>query len=152
MMRAHRQAPTGKRGPETRLWAFPRWTDHQNPYARRQPRPLPFILTAGQVGEVAVAPTLLEGFQASAGLADEAYDNNVFRQIIADTGAETVIASNRTCKIDVSHNPAIYRQCNRIERCFNKLKHFRSSPLATILWPRNFLADIHLAAAMIRTR
>jgi transposase len=95
---------------------------------------------------------LLEGFQASAGLADEAYDNNVFRQIIADTGAEAVIASNRICKIDVSHNPAIYRQCNRIERCFNKLKHFRSSPLATILWPRNFLADIHLAAAMIRTR
>jgi transposase len=115
-------------------------------------RPLRFILTAGQVGDVLVAPDLLHGFQAQAVLADKAYDSNAFRQIIADSGAEAVIPSNRTRKQIIPHDPAIYRHRNRIERCFNKLKHFRRFATRYDRRAIHFLAFIKLAAAMIWMR
>jgi transposase len=115
-------------------------------------RPLRFILTAGQVGDVLAAPALLEGFQAQAVLADKAYDSNALRQLIADSGAEAVIPSNRTRKIIIPHDPAIYRHRNRIERCFNKLKHFRRFATRYDRRASHFLAFIHLAAAMLWMR
>lgn len=115
-------------------------------------RPLRFILTAGQVGDVLAAPTLLEGFQANAVLADKAYDSNALRQLIANSGAEAVIPSNRTRRIIIPHDPTIYRHRNRIERCFNKLKHFRRFATRYDRRAIHFLAFIHLAAAMIWMR
>jgi len=115
-------------------------------------RPLRFVLTAGQVGDVTVAPVLLEGFHANAVLADKAYDSNAFRTAVADSGAEAVIPSNRTRKVPIPHNAAIYRHRNRIERCFNKLKHFRRFATRYDRRALNYLAFIHLAAAMIWTR
>lgn len=115
-------------------------------------RPLRFILVPGQTGDVLSAPALLEGFKVQAVLADKAYDSNAFRQIVAATGAEAVIPSNRTRKLLIPHDPIVYRLRNRIERCFNKLKHFRR--FATRYDRRDiyFLSFIHLAAAMIWTR
>ena len=115
-------------------------------------RPLRFILTAGQVGDVLTAPALLEGFQATAVLADKAYDSNALRQIIADSGAEAVIPSNRTRKVIIPHDAAIYCHRNRIERCFNKLKHFRRFATRYDRRAIHFLAFIHLAAAMLWMR
>ena len=115
-------------------------------------RPLRFILTAGLVGDVLSAPALLEGCRAEAVLADKAYDSNAFRQIIADSGAEAVIPSNRTRKIIIAHDQAIYRHRNRIERCFNKLKHFRRFATRYDRRAIYFLAFIHLAAAMLWMR
>jgi transposase len=79
-------------------------------------RPLRFILTAGQVGDITAAPNLLEGFRAQAVLADKAYDSNAFREIVAHSGADAVIPSNSSRKIAILHDPAIYRQRNQIER------------------------------------
>ena len=115
-------------------------------------RPLRFILTAGQVGDALAAPALLEGFRAQAVLADKAYDSNAIRQLIADSGAQAVIPSNRTRKIIIPHDPAIYRHRNRIERCFNKLKHFRRFATRYDRRALHLLAFIHLAAAMIWMR
>ncbi len=115
-------------------------------------RPLRFILTAGQVGDVLAAPALLDGFRAEAVLADKAYDSNIFRQLIADSGAEAVIPSNRTRKVIIPHDPATYRHRNRIERCFNKLKHFRRFATRYDRRAIHFLAFIHLAAAMLWMR
>ncbi len=111
-----------------------------------------FILTAGQVGDITVAPALLEGFQTEAVLADKAYDSNAFRRLIADSGAEATIPSNRTRKIAIPHDATIYRQRNRIERCFYKLKHFRRFATRYDRRTLNYLAFIHLAAAMIWMR
>jgi transposase len=115
-------------------------------------RPLRFILTAGQVGDALAAPALLEGFHAQAVIADKAYDSNTIRQLIADSGAQAVIPSNRTRKLIIPHDPAIYRHRNRIERCFNKLKHFRRFATRYDRRALHFLAFIHLAAAMIWMR
>jgi len=115
-------------------------------------RPLRFVLTAGQVGDVTVAPVLLEGFHANAVLADKAYDSNALRLAVADSGAQAVIPSNRTRKVAIPHDAAIYRHRNRIERCFNKLKHFRRFATRYDRRALNYLAFIHLAAAMIWMR
>jgi transposase len=117
-----------------------------------QGRPLRFILTAGQVGDILTAPALLAGFRAKAVLADKAYDSNALRQVIADSGAEAVIPSNRTRKVTIPHDQAVYRHRNRIERCFNKLKHFRRFATRYDRRAIHFLAFIHLAAAMLWMR
>lgn len=115
-------------------------------------RPLRFILTPGQAGDVTQAPTLLDGYRADHVIADTAYDSRALRGVIAAIGAKAVIPSNPTRKHPFAHDPAIYRLRNRIERCFNKLKHFRR--LATRYDRRAlyFLSFIHLAAAIIWMR
>lgn len=88
-------------------------------------RPLRIFVTAGQDGDVTAALILLEGQTAEAVLADKAYDSNALRGLIAGIGAIAVIPSNRTRKIIIPHDAGIYKLRNRIERCFNHLKHFR---------------------------
>lgn len=115
-------------------------------------RPLRFILTAGQSGDILAAPALIHGFKAQAVLADKAYDSNALRAIIADVGAQAVIPSNRSRKVIIPHDPAIYKHRNRIERCFNKLKHFRRFATRYDRRALHFLSFIQLAAIMIWMR
>ena len=117
-----------------------------------QGRPLRFILTTGQRGDILMAPALLDGFEAKAVLADKAYDSNALRQLIADSGAEAVIPSNRSRKVLIPHDQVAYKDRNRIERCFNKLKHFRRFATRYDRRTVHFLAFIQLAAAMLWLR
>jgi len=115
-------------------------------------RPLRFIVTAGQVGDATQAEALLEGQSGAAVLADKAYDSNALRKTIAGMKAEAVIPSNRTRKVIIPHDAEAYRHRNRIERCFNRLKHFRR--LATRYDRRtvHFIGFAFIAAAMIWMR
>ena len=70
-------------------------------------RPLRFIVTAGQVGDITQAPALLEGQAGDAVLADKAYDSNALRAAIADMKAEAVIPSNRSRKVLIAHNATL---------------------------------------------
>ncbi|CEJ15827.1 Transposase DDE domain protein [bacterium YEK0313] len=88
-------------------------------------RPLRFMLTAGERHDNLTAKALLQGFRAEAVLADKAYDNNDLRQTIAEMDAEAVMPSTRSRKLPIPHDATLYKARNRIERCFNKLKHFR---------------------------
>jgi transposase len=115
-------------------------------------RPLRFIVTAGQVGDITTAPTLLDGLSAEAVLADKAYDSNALRALIANLGAEAVIPSNRCRKIAIPHDATVYKHRNRIERCFNKLKHFRRFATRYDRRTIHFLGFVLLAAAMIWLR
>lgn len=115
-------------------------------------RPLRFIVTAGQKGDVTSAPALMEGRAGGAVLADKAYDSNAFRKIVAGIGATAVIPSNRTRKVLIIHDVTAYRRRNRIERCFNRLKHFRRFATRYDRRTIHFAGFIHLAAAMIWLR
>ena len=64
-------------------------------------------------------------------------------------GAEAVIPSNRTRKLVIPHDTTAYRQRNRIERCFGKLKHFRRFATRYDRRTVHFIGFVHLAAAMI---
>jgi transposase len=115
-------------------------------------RPLRLIVTAGQAGDITQAPALLEGHTAGAVLADKAYDSNAFRATIAAIGATAVIPSNRTRKIIIPHDACAYKHRNRIERCFNRLKHFRRFATRYERRTIHFTGFVHLAAAMIWLR
>jgi transposase len=88
-------------------------------------RPVSFALTAGQVHDVIAAPELIDGIAGDALIADKAYDSASLRQLITETGMLAVIPSTRSRKLPIPHDRIAYRLRNRIERCFNKLKHFR---------------------------
>lgn len=115
-------------------------------------RPLRFIITPGQTGDVTQAPALLHGQQGDAVLADKAYDSNTLRAIIADMGAAAVIPSNRCRKLAIPHDTGIYKLRNRIERCFGRLKHFRRFATRYDRRTIHFVGFVHLAAAMIWLR
>lgn len=115
-------------------------------------RPLRFLLTAGQRHDSLAAKALLQGFRAEAVLADRAYDNSKLRQFIASMKAEAVIPSTRSRKVPIPHNAQTYKLRNRIERCFNKLKHFRRFATRYDRRTTHFLAFVHLAAIALWLR
>ncbi|WP_239020436.1 transposase, partial [Novacetimonas pomaceti] len=108
--------------------------------ADTQGRPLRFIITAGQVGDVTQAQALLAGQKGAAVIADKAYDSNALRALVAQMIAEVVIPCNRTRKIIVPHDTRAYKLRNRIERGFNRLPDQQSVPahkiLETATWRR----------------
>jgi transposase len=115
-------------------------------------RPLRFILTGGQAHDIVTAPALLNGIDGGAVIADKAYDSNESRQIIASAGMIAGIPSSRLRKIPIPHDTILYKARNRIERCLNKLKHFRRFATRFDRRAVHFLAFIHLAAAIIWMR
>jgi transposase len=111
-----------------------------------------FLLTGGQVHESRTAEALLDGVEADALIADKAYDSNAIRGTVKAARMKAVIPSNRSRKRPIRHDKLLYRERNRIERCFNKLKHFRR--LATRYDRRavHFLAFLCLAASVLWMR
>jgi len=98
-------------------------------------RPLRLIVTAGQAGDAPQAQALLEG--------------QVGEAVLAEMGAQAVIPSNRTRKILIPHDEIAYKQRNRIERCFNRLKHFRRFATRYERRTLHFKGFAFLAASMI---
>ena len=115
-------------------------------------RPLRFLLTGGQVHDSRTATALLDGVTGDAVIADKAYDSNAIREHIAAAGMKAVIPSRRRRKVLIPLDAALYRERNRIERCFNKLKHFRRLATRYDRRARHFLAFLSLAATMIWMR
>lgn len=115
-------------------------------------RPLRFVLTGGEAHDITTAPELLAGLSSDGVIADKAYDSNALRNLIAEAGAQAVIPSTRSRKILIPHDAIAYKLRNRIERFFNKLKHFRRIATRYDRRAIYFLAALHLASAMIWTR
>ncbi|PPJ49090.1 IS5/IS1182 family transposase [Rhizobium sp. KAs_5_22] len=111
-----------------------------------------FIVTAGQVGDITQAPALLEKQTGNVVPADKAYDSNVLREVIAGMEAEVVVPSNRSRKIIIPHDEAAYKHRNRIERCFNRMKHFRRFATRYDRRTVHFEGFVYLTAAMIWLR
>jgi transposase len=104
------------------------------------------------VHESRTAEAMLEGMDADAVIADKAYDSNAIRDTVKAAGMKAVIPSNASRTRAIRHDKLLYRERNRIERCFNKLKHFRR--LATRYDRRaiHFLAFLCLAGSMLWMR
>jgi transposase len=115
-------------------------------------KPLRFRITPGQASDIRSAADLLEGQRAEAVLADKAYDSNDLRDTIAAMKAEAVIPSKRNRKVFIPHDIDVYKHRNRIERCFNRLKHFRRFATRYDRQTVHFEGFVHLAAAMIWLR
>jgi transposase len=113
-------------------------------------RPRVLLLSPGSINDIAMAQALV----AAAGpikrlIADKAYDANSLRQLLADQGARAVIPSTASRSRPIPYSKTAYRQRNRIERMFARLKDFRRIATRYDKLARNFLAGTLVAATVI---
>jgi transposase len=87
--------------------------------------PIDFRITAGQVHDSTQAIDLLGARKANWVMADKGYDSQTILDHIRAMGAVAVIPSKANRKRQRKLNKILYRERNRIERCFAKLKNFR---------------------------
>jgi transposase len=114
--------------------------------------PVYFSLTGGEVHDITQAKLLLRGLKAKALLADKGYVGKPLRRYLQRKNIQPVIPPRTNAKHPCLYDRELYKQRNRIERCFNKLKHFRR--LAT-RFDRNdahFKASITLASIALWLR
>ena len=102
--------------------------------------------------ESRTAEVMLQGVESDAVIADKAYDSDAIRATVKAARMKAVIPSNRSRKRLIRHDKVLYRERNRIERCYNKLKHFRRFSTRFDRRAAHFLAFIHIASAMIWMR
>jgi transposase len=111
--------------------------------------PIDFILTAGQVHDLAGAQALIENANPQAMLGDKAYDANGFINTLEQRKITPVIPPKANRKTKRPCDFALYRERNLIERFFNRIKHFRAIATRYDKRARNFLAGIHLVSAIV---
>ena len=110
-------------------------------------------LTPGQAHDGRQFETLYESLQEdnvleSAAL-DKGYDADRIRQRLAYDGIEPVIPPINTRSKKLHYDAMLYRQRNRIERFFNKLKNFRRIATRYEKLKKTFFALVHLASAFL---
>ena len=81
-------------------------------------------------------------------LADRGYDTNAIIEAVAQAGAEVVIPSKKNRTLCRLIDRVRYRQRNRVERFFNRLKDFRRLATRYEKTAASFLDFIHFFAAL----
>jgi transposase len=118
-------------------------------------RGLPIVLklTEGQAHDGRSARDMLETLKAGQILlADRAYDSDALRAELAGRGAWANVKPMPN-RINIpAFSPFLYRYRNRVERFFNKLKHFRAVATRFEKHDANYLALVKLAAIQICMR
>src|SRR5947207_4172276 len=85
-------------------------------------------------------------------LADKAYDADWLRRQVEAAGAAPNIPPMVHRRRKLCFSPALYRARNRIERFFNRIKHFRRLATRYEKHAANFLAMLKLAATHLWLR
>jgi transposase len=115
--------------------------------------PVRVVLTPGQTSDKTAVPDLLDGLRLARNLvADRGYDSRAIVELIEARGAKAHIPTQRDRRVQRAVNAKLYRQRNLIERCFNKLKHFRRIATRFEKLARNYLAAVLLASTRLWTR
>ena len=112
--------------------------------------PLAFFLTPGQAHDLEGADALLPQMKAEMLLADKAFDadKRVIEPLLA-AGKTLVIPPKSNRKIKRAFDKEMYEARHLIENFYCKLKQFRAIATRYDKTARNFLAALHLAAAVI---
>ena len=112
--------------------------------------PVAFFLSQGQVHDLAGADALLPHMAADLLIADKAFDaDQRVIQPLAAAGKSAVIPPRRNRITPRNFDRERYKARHLIENFFCKLKQFRAIATRYDKTARNFLAAIHLAAAII---
>ena len=112
--------------------------------------PLRILLTQGQTHDLAGADALLPQMASNVLIADKAYDADArVRKPLASAGKSTVIPPKQNRTTPCQFDKVLYQARHLIENFFCKLKQFRAIATRYDKTARNFLAAIHLAAAII---
>jgi len=113
-------------------------------------------LTEGQAHDGRQFEALYESLDAdnvleSAAL-DKGYDADRIRERLAVDGIEPVIPPISSRSKILPYDKALYRQRNRIERFFNKIKNFRRIATRYDKLRHTFFAALHLVSAFLIIR
>jgi transposase len=115
--------------------------------------PVALKLTEGQAHDGRSAADMLQGLGAGQILiADRAYDSDLLRQNMTARGVFPNIKPLARRIDKPAFSPFLYRSRNRVERFFNKLKHFRAVATRYEKHAANYLALVKLAATRIWMR
>ena len=116
-------------------------------------RPIALKITEGQAHDGRAAADMLDGLGAGQTLlGDRAYDSDALRERMAEQGAWANVKPMPNRKRVLAFCRFLYKDRNRVERFFSKLKHFRAVATRYDKDPDNFLASVKLAAVRIWLR
>jgi len=90
-----------------------------------------------------------EGCPVRAAAADKSYDSDAIRADLKRRGIKAVIPPLACRKRAIRYDKRTYRQRNKVERLFNRLKQFRRVATRYDKLDETFLAFIHLTAAFV---
>lgn len=114
------------------------------------------VLSPGQSADCSHFAELYGGLDEDnvleAAALDKGYDTNAIRDCLAKDGIQPVIPPKSNRKEPIAYDAAVYRQRNRVERFFNRLKHFRRIATRYEKYACTFLAMVHLTAAFLYLR
>mgnify|MGYP002789599884 FL=1 len=103
-------------------------------------------MTSGEASDCLQAIPLLEGEKAEYILGDRGYDSQeILDHIEIKMHAKAVIPPRSNRIVQRHYNVEIYKERNRIERLFNRLKQFRKLALRVEKIQKNFESLIYMA-------
>ena len=112
-----------------------------------------FLLTGGQAHDLEGADHFLPSMQADTLIADSVRLFDAYARVIAPLAAAgkafTVIPSRANRQTPREFDTEIYKERHLIENFFAKIKQFRAIATRYEKTKRNFLAAVHLVAAVI---
>ncbi len=111
--------------------------------------PLRIILTVGERADITQAQALLADYQTDAVLADRGYDANSLVNALHESEVEIVIPARKSRLEPRSIDENLYKDRNKVERYFNKLKQYRRVATRYEKTASSFAGFVHLASAMI---
>lgn len=86
---------------------------------------------------------------ASVLIADRGYDSDGFRQALAERGIEPCIPSRKNRRLSIDYDTRRYKQRNRVERLFSRLKDWRRIAMRYDRCAHTFMSAICIAATVI---
>ena len=114
--------------------------------------PVRLLASPGQRNDIALAHDLIAGFAPGAVLGDKGYDADPLAEAVETSGAAVVIPPKRNRKSPRTYDRDLYKERNKIERFFNKLKQFRRVATRYDKLLVNFMGFVKLAAIAIWLR
>lgn len=116
-------------------------------------RPVRLVLTPGQASDKTTAPDLVGPLRLTGDVVgDRGYFGQAVIAAIEASGATAHIPSQSNVRVVRTVDRTLYRERNRIERFFNRLKHFRAIATRYFKTAANFLAALHLVSARLWIR
>jgi transposase len=110
------------------------------------------LLTEGQISDYRGAATVLPDLpDADRLIADKGYDRCAarFREALTDLKIEPCIPGRANRKAPISYDVDLYKQRNRIERMFGRLKDWRRIATRYDRCAHTFMSPICIAATVI---
>ena len=125
------------------------WTTKIHAVVDALGNPLRIILSVGQRADITQAKSLLAGYETNAVLADRGYDANELIDWLEQAHTEVVIPAKKNRLVDRRIDENLYKDRNKVERYFNKLKQYRRVATRYEKTALSFAGFVYLASTLI---